>query len=182
MKKSVVALTIYLLLILPNVALTDVVAERVEIFLIDPLDEPRHFCIDIRGYKLKARIDRGLQAHTCYSYQGEVAVDQAFDSSKITTNQFYLPSFDVCMEAKSIVTSATLDLKECNREKLQGFNLGVTGRIQPINNLELCLTVAKGKSKRGGGGAPVHLIRNLTLEPCSAMLKNFQIWSIRRVK
>lgn len=182
MKKSVVALTIYLLLILPNVALTDVVAERVEIFLIDPLDEPRHFCIDIRGYKLKARIDRGLQAHTCYSYQGEVAVDQAFDSSKITTNQFYLPSFDVCMEAKSIVTSAPLSLKECNQEKFQEFNWDDIGRIQPTNKLELCLTVAQGVSKKGGGGSPPHLKRDLTLQPCSDLLKSYQMWNTRSIQ
>lgn len=182
MIKSVLAITIFSLLSLPNVVLTDVITERVEIFLIDPLDEPRHFCIDIKGYKLKARINRGLQAHTCYSYQGEIAVDQAFDFNKITTSQFYLPSFDVCMEAKSAVASAGLGLKECNRGKLQEFNWDVTGRIQPINKLDLCLTAAKGKSKRGGGGSPVHLIRNLTLEPCSDLLKHYQIWSTRRAK
>ena len=51
----------------------------VEIYLLSDLDEPRGFCLDIRGYKSSANIDRGLQAHTCYSYQGSVAVDQGFE-------------------------------------------------------------------------------------------------------
>ena len=54
-----------------------VAAELVEIHLIDLLDEDRGYCLDIKGFKSKAKIDRGLQAHTCYSYQGNIAVDQA---------------------------------------------------------------------------------------------------------
>ena len=53
--------------------------EVVEIYLIETLDEPRGFCLDIKGYKSNANIDNGLQAHTCYSYQGEIAVDQGLD-------------------------------------------------------------------------------------------------------
>ena len=54
--------------------------EVVEIYLLETLDESRGFCLDIKGYKSNANIDNGLQAHTCYSYQGMVAVDQGFDS------------------------------------------------------------------------------------------------------
>ena len=42
--------------------------DNVEIYLLNQLDDPRGFCIDIRGHKLKAKIDKGLQVHTCYSY------------------------------------------------------------------------------------------------------------------
>ena len=68
--------------------------DNVEIYLLNQLDDPRGFCIDIRGHKLKAKIDKGLQAHTCYSYQGEISPDQGFDSLKLTKNQFFLPSFN----------------------------------------------------------------------------------------
>ena len=53
----------------------------VEIRLVDKLDEQRGFCIDIRGHKERAKVNRGLQAHTCYSYQGQLGVDQAFDKN-----------------------------------------------------------------------------------------------------
>ena len=64
---------------------------NVEIYLLNQLDDPRGFCIDIRGYKLKAKINKGLQAHTCYSYQGKISPDQGFDSLKLTKNQFFYP-------------------------------------------------------------------------------------------
>jgi len=42
--------------------------DGVEVYLLNKLDDTKGFCIDIRGHKLKAKIDKGLQAHTCYSY------------------------------------------------------------------------------------------------------------------
>ena len=53
-----------------------------EIYSLNQMDDDRGFSADIKGHKSKAKVNRGLQAHTCYSYQGEVAVDQGFNSSK----------------------------------------------------------------------------------------------------
>ena len=64
-------LVVYLFFLFPNIAL----GEIVEIFSLNQLDDDRGFCIDIRGHKSKAKVNKGLQAHTCYSYQGEVAID-----------------------------------------------------------------------------------------------------------
>ena len=70
--------------------------EVVEVVLVDRLDDPRGFCLDIRGYKQRAKVDSGLQAHSCYSYQGQLAVDQGFDSDAIKAGRFHMPGFDVC--------------------------------------------------------------------------------------
>ena len=127
----------------------------------------------------KAKIDSGLQAHTCYSYQGSIAVDQGFDSLKMDKGQFYLPAFDVCMEATSNTTQAPLLLRKCQDKKLQKFKWGNNGRIYLVSNEKLCLTVAQGKSSQGGGGSPKHLIRNLLLELCDNTSIASQIWIIR---
>ena len=87
-------------------------SELVEIQLIDKLDETRSYCIDIKGYKERAKVHRGLQAHTCYSYQGQLGVDQAFDKGLIQFGKFYMPTFDVCMEAKRLDEDASLTLKD----------------------------------------------------------------------
>jgi hypothetical protein len=152
----------------------------VEIYLLDQLDDTRGFCIDMKGHKLKAQINKELQAHTCYSYQGEISPDQGFNSLKLTKNQFILPSFNVCMEASSITPSSKLRLRKCDRNKLQNFELSNKNKIRLISNRKLCLTVAQGHSKNGGGGSPVHLIRNLSLELCSKSLNPYQAWSVRK--
>lgn len=182
MKKLSLTILTFLILLSPNTVLSRTMGDTVEVYLLNQLDDHRGYCIDIKGYKSKARVNKGLQAHTCYSYQGEIAVDQGFDESKLTKNQFFLPGFDVCMEAASVSASENIQLSNCRNGKLQKFKWNKTGRIHLISNLKLCLTVAQGQSRKGGGGSPVHLMRNLSLEICSDTLKIFQIWGVRKIK
>mgnify|MGYP000105780950 CR=1 FL=1 len=158
---------------------SQVSAEIIEIHSLDEMDDQRGFCIDVRGHKSKAKINSGLQAHTCYSYQGSIAVDQGFDSLKMGKGQFYLPAFDVCMEATANAASALLILSKCQDVELQKFKWGNNGRIYLISNVKLCLTIAQGKSRQGGGGSPKHLIRNLSLEFCDNTQNIFQMWGKR---
>ena len=154
--------------------------DNVEIYLLNQLDDPRGFCIDIKGHKLKAKINKGLQAHTCYSYQGEISPDQGFNSRKLTKNQFILTSFNVCMEASSLTPSANLRLRKCDRNKLQNFEWSNENKIHLIGNRKLCLTVDQGQSKKGGGGSPVHLMRSLSLELCRESRNSYQAWGVRK--
>ena len=178
MKK--LTLSFYLLFLISNIVLGEIVSgEIVEIYSLNQMDDDRGFCIDIRGHKSKAKVNRGLQAHTCYSYQGEVSVDQGFDTSKLVENQFHLPAFNVCMEAASVTASASLQLTKCRDGQLQRFDWDKEGRIHLMDDENLCLTVAQGESRKGGGGSPVHLIRNLSMETCSDTFKPFQRWGMR---
>jgi hypothetical protein len=86
------------------------------------------------------------------------------------------------MEAASVSVSANIQLSNCRNGKLQEFKSDKKGRIHLISNLKLCLTVAQGQSRKGGGGSPVHLMRNLSLELCSDTLNKFQIWGVRKIK
>ena len=175
MSKILAIIVLGFLLITPSQA-----DDSVEIYLLNKLDDPRGFCIDIKGHKLKAQINKRLQVHTCYSYQGEVSPDQGFSSLKLTKNQFILPFFNVCMEASSLKPSTNLKLGKCDRNKLQNFEWSNKNEIYLISNRNLCLTVDQGQSKKGGGGTPVHLMRNLSLELCNKSLNPYQAWSVRK--
>jgi hypothetical protein len=175
MNKILAIIILGFLLITPSHA-----DDSVEIYLLNQLDDSRGFCIDIKGHKLKAQINKGLQVHTCYSYQGKVSPDQGFNSRKLTKNQFILTSFNVCMEASSLTSSANLRLSKCDRNNLQNFEWSHKNNIQLVGNRKLCLTVDQGQSKKGGGGSPVHLMRNLSLELCTESLNPYQTWSVRK--
>jgi|TARA_B100000768_G_scaffold177145_1_gene190886 hypothetical protein len=151
----------------------------VEIYLLNSLNDSRGYCLDILGYKDDANVSKGLQTHSCYSYQGEISVDQGFDFSRISQKEFYIPHFKVCMEAKRIQESSTIDLKECDKNQNQKFILQTNGEINPESNLKLCLTASK-IFKEGGGGSPVHLIRDLSLEICDENLSSYQKWGTRK--
>lgn len=152
---------------------------KVEISLANNLDESRGFCIDIRGYKHKAKIEKGLQAHTCYSYQGELAVDQAFESSKLKEGIFYISKFSSCMSAVNLKKKLTLKLQTCNESINQVFKFKKDKTIRPQINKNFCITVSQNNSIKGGGGRPVHLKRKLYLSKCDINLNDYQNWIAR---
>ncbi len=153
--------------------------EVVEVVLIDRLDDPRGYCLDILGYKQRARLDRGLQGHSCYSYQGAIGVDQGFDSDAIKAGRFHMPGFDVCMTADAAQAGTRLGLAKCDGSPQQGFSLTAKGEIVSRSAPKLCVTVAGGEAAPGGGGRPVHLKRRLTLEPCDEGRAKYQRWRVR---
>ena len=149
-----------------------------EVQLVSKLDDQRGYCIDIRGHKERAKVQRGLQAHTCYSYQGQIGVDQAFDASLVATGRFYLPAFDVCMAAENRTQGSRLILTRCTDQNHQKFALSSDNEIKLVANNELCLTVNDGEPQEGGGGTPVHLMRRLTLENCATTKSEYKHWLI----
>tara|TARA_B110000305_G_scaffold84993_1_gene95766 strand:- start:111 stop:689 length:579 start_codon:yes stop_codon:yes gene_type:complete len=154
--------------------------EIVEVYLLDALNDSRKYCLDIIGYKTNADINKGLQVHSCYSYQGEISVDQGFDKSRIDDNEFYIPLFKACMEAVKIEKSSRLELKNCDKNQKQEFIFQNDGKIQPLSNLNLCLTASEN-FREGGGGNPVHLIRDLSLQICDDTFSSRQKWSFRKI-
>ena len=168
-------LTAIFLTLLSHTALGDNLAE---VKLVSKLDDQRGYCIDIRGHKERAKVQRGLQAHTCYSYLGQIGVDQAFDTSLLAIGKFFLPAFDVCMEAENSSQGSRLILTRCAEKNLQKFDLNAANEIRLVVNNELCLVVKDGKSKEGGGGTPVHLMRRLTLEYCATTKDKYKHWRI----
>ena len=154
--------------------------DLVEIKLLNNLDDKRGFCIDIKGHKFRAKISRGIQAHTCYSYQGEIAVDQGLDINKLKQKQLFFPYFDVCVHPTSSKNPLNLNLKKCSSTEEFVFSEDSTIRLK--NNTNLCLTVAEGNSRKGGGGSPIHLIRNLSMKTCNQQNSVYKTWGVRGFK
>ena len=154
--------------------------DLIEIKLINNLDDKRGFCIDIKGPKSRAKIKRGLQAHTCYSYQGEIAIDQGLDADRLKKKELFFPNFNVCVHPSSYNNPLSLTLIKC--KNTQEFILDEDNTIRLKNNTNLCLTVAKEEPRKGGGGSPVHLMRNLSMQICNSKHSVYQTWVIRYFK
>ena len=152
--------------------------ETAEIYLLNNLNDTRGFCIDMTGYKTNADVNKSLQTHSCYSYQGSVSVDQGFDVSKISNGEFSLPFFNVCMEVENTESFSGLILRVCDKSPKQQFVFEDDGKIKPVNDPGLCLT-ASDDYREGGGGSPVHLIRDLSLSACDTSFSSRQGWGIR---
>ena len=57
----------------------------------------------------------------------------------------------MCMEIKLLNASKSLQLKKCRDDQLQRFKWDNEGRIHPISDMNLCLTIAKGEPKKEEG-------------------------------
>lgn len=153
-------------------------AEKVEITLADDLDGILNgYCLDIaRGQKEDADPANGLQAHTCYSHEGQLAIDQIFESDKFSDNQLYMPEFDVCATVSGIEVDASVTLAACDSSDIQQLVISETGQISPVADTSLCVTAAQETTT---GRSKTNLMRALSLQPCSDDNSATQVWRIR---
>ena len=180
MKLIKTLITILFISLLSSPSWSESEVHIVELKLLNNLDDIRGFCIDIKGHKLKAKISRGIQVHSCYSYQGKIAVDQGLDANKLKQKQLFFPYFDVCVRPASSHNPLNLSLIKCGNTQEFVFTQDNTIRLN--SNKNLCLTVAKGNSRNGGGGSPLHLIRNLSMQICNEQKSIYKTWGIRGFK
>lgn len=153
-----------------------------EIRLIADLDEPRGYCLDIVGHQARADPARGIHAHTCYSYQGRLATDQAFDTAALADGMLRMPDWSVCVTATATESGRRISLEPCDGRSEQRFGIAASGEISPHATPGLCLGVHDAASRPGGGGTPPHLIRALTIEPCSNDRALLQRWRMPPVE
>ena len=96
------------------------------------------------------QVQKELQAHTCYSYQGQISVDQAFDAKLVNQGEFNLPFFGVCMGAEDVIERSHFNLHACTDISGQKFRCTINNQIELISNDELCVGIDGTSSKQGG--------------------------------
>lgn len=153
-------------------------AEQVEITLVDQLDGQKNsYCIDIVGGGRNVDPANGLQSHTCYSYRGALGRDQAFEADDFAGGILSMPQMDVCVVAAAPVAGSVMTLDTCDADAAaQRFAITLPGTIEPVAAPGLCMTVA---AETRLGNNPIHQIKALSLQPCSADLAAFQTWRAR---
>ena len=142
--------------------------------LIDALDEPEYYCIDVPGAGAGVRLQAALQAHTCKLTQQE---DEIFTLNQPSTGQLYMGAYDLCVQSDSTESGSPLFLKPCSDSPLQHFDYTEDRTIRLAADVQrsLCIAVRSGEGQPTGG--PSHLRRDLTLEMCAPTARSFLEWS-----
>ena len=154
-------------------------AAAVEVTLKDKLDgDLNAYCLDIKGGGQNIDPSRGLQAHTCYSYRGDLGSDQALDPEGIARGEFKIVAFDVCATTDGTEAGAEISLSACDGSDLQQFDVAENGYISPKSAPDMCLTAGK-ETAFGRGGTSPHQIKTLTLQSCGDDLTAYQEWTTR---
>ena len=155
------------------------VAAEVEVAAKNQLDGNLNgYCLDIKGGGPNVDPSRGLQAHTCYSYRGDLGSDQAFDVEGIANGVFKVTAFDVCASMASVAAGTEVSLVACDGSDAQQFDFADSGTISPSTAPGMCLTAGE-ETTMGRGGTSPHQIKSLTLQKCSDDQAAVQEWFTR---
>lgn len=148
--------------------------------LMDNLDDPNGYCIDVPGFGNNVRLDLPLQAHTCKPG----AADQTFSLS-MTAAAFYgyldtserivwtWTGKDFCFTWTEFNSDSVIVLAECSKKrepeqlfKLHSDDLSLPGAPISFANVSdgRCVGVEEGPGEPAGRN---HLRRDLTLYRCS---------------
>jgi len=143
--------------------------------LLDPLDEPEFYCVDVPGFGRSLNLQGDLTAHTCKPG----AEDEMFLFNSPSAGHISMPAYDLCVEASGEETGSTLQLAGCSDAHRQQFRYSANGQIrleQTTADGDLCLTVGSEAGEPTGG--PSHLRRTLTLEACSQVDELRTLWTV----
>ena len=141
------------------------------IALVDSLDEPEGYCLDVPGWGNRLNIKAPLMAHTCKPG----AEDELFTRSHPAPGQLYMKAYDLCVTAASDTPGSELFLKDCTSSTLQRFSFESNGQIR-LDGSNVCMTVSDGKGTPTGG--PSHLRRDLSLEACKSADPPHSQWKL----
>ena len=127
-----------------------------------PLDEPRHLCVDTRGFGDTPKTDQSLWVHTCKD--GMWNLDMRFARSAAGT-EIIMPQYGICLAALNASEGAEITLEPCGTAETKW--LWENARLKPGNDPSLCLSIVKGRSEMTPGGSkfpPKYRWRGLSLE------------------
>jgi len=145
---------------------------------IQPLDETRGYCLDIRGEGQTLRLEEPLQLHTC-KYGGPID-DQRFE--RTAEGAIRASVYNRCLAVTKLEAGAQLLLRPCASTPIQRWTM-TSQRLSPASRSDLCVTGAGEKGEPAGTPiliSPVYHRRDAALDRCDAAREATQAfrWSL----
>ena len=140
--------------------------------LVDALDEPEFYCLDLAGWGDHLQLDDPMQTHTC---KNRGAQDQMFH---FEDGRLKASLYDLCVQAAgssgvTLAGSAIL-ARPCSDNPLQALNLDDKNRIR-IGESDYCLGAGADSTEASG---PSHMWRTLVTVRCDAAAINLVTWQV----
>ncbi len=139
-----------------------------------PMDEPKHYCLDLEGYASTIDTAAPPIVHSCkegWWRDGTYKVDYP------QPGQVYLPDFDLCLEATSLQEDAPLKLDTCSDAAMQKFNFRADEKVELKSESpdKFCLAVGEESGRTGA-----NLRRTTRVASCDATDDKYTQWILPR--
>ena len=145
-------------------------AEATLVQLVDALDEPEYYCVDVPGFGRSLNLQSALMAHTCKPG----ADDEMFAVNRPGPGNLYMPAYDLCVEADGTGSPAQLYLRQCTDSDMQRFGFDSDGGLVLLGT-GLCMAVSPEDGEPTGG--PSHLRRDLLMLDCDEAEPALRQWT-----
>lgn len=122
--------------------------DDVYIRVSEPLDEWRHYCLDIPGNN-DDFVGVQLNVHTCK--EGMQHRDTIFSYERTASGDLYMPDYDLCIEPVAQEAESPIQLANCTGDMRQKWDFG-NDQIRPMANSGLCLTLSSIPGELTSGG------------------------------
>ena len=142
--------------------------------LVDPLDEPEFYCLDIPGYKSSLKLDSPLMMHTCKQKKGGNGDDELFAWNQPKSGQIQAYKYNRCAQASSKNAGTTVILKICSESQMQQWVITTTGQIR-LANSGLCMAAETAAGTVAGGNS--NMRRDMRLESCDTVDPKLATWT-----
>lgn len=143
---------------------------------IEPLGDPRGYCLDVPGFGDDLRLDAPITTHSCKYDRPGFYVDELFEQTE--SGQLRLVSYDLCLSARALEGGSEVDTVDCGDTRAHAWSLLADGRVTPADTLGLCLTLAGERTfvNTDVMTAPAYSSRAVTLEQCAEVAAHRQAW------
>ncbi len=143
-----------------------------QVRLVDPVDEPEFYCLDLSGWGANLKLEEPLQAHT-WKLRG--ADDQmfAFQDGKILVGNTGR-CLQVAVSSGKPLAGVAIVARECGDSPLQSLTLEDNGQIS-VAASGLCLAAGTESTDASG---PSHIWRVLSAQPCDTTSAELTTWQI----
>jgi hypothetical protein len=146
--------------------------------LVDPLDEPEHYCFDVVGQGKTLQLDSAAQVHTCKDPKVNEWDDQWFRMNTPEVGMISLEKHARCVEAAGTAEGSEILFEDCDAtEALQSWTATKDGRIGLADTPTLCWAVTEGKTGEPAGGVS-NLHRGVALETCASVDAIYATWAV----
>ena len=142
--------------------------------LVDALDAPKRYCLDLEGYAYITDLDAPVIVHSCkegWFKDGTWIVDFP------QPGQIYIPWYELCVVAGSAEQDAEVFLQECSDAPLQFFDFLADGKVALRSEDEdrFCLAVAETSRPTGN-----NLRRQTRMTHCDDTDESMTRWILPR--
>jgi len=143
-----------------------------QVRLVDPLDEPEFYCLDLSGWGEHLKLEDPLQAHTCKTSGAD---DQMFE---LKDGKILVGNTGRCLQVgvssgKPLAGVAVL-ARDCVDSPLQQLSLDDSGKIS-VGGTDLCLAAGHDSTDASG---PSHVWRVLSAQPCDSTTAALNTWQV----